>query len=401
VQKNISAVKGFKVWGAHIGIKSKRRDLALIVSQTPASAAGVFTQNKIIAAPVLVTKKHIKDGKAQAIVVTSGNANACTGEAGLLAAEKMAKTLADELKIEPEDVIVSSTGVIGEPYPIDKVVNGIKKNVQNLSSRQIAGAMAANAIITTDTFQKDAYLSFRLGKTKINLAGIAKGAGMIHPNMATMLAFITCDANIEPSLLDHALRCAVNKSFNMISVDGDTSTNDMVVILSNGHAGNKRIVEKDKNYRIFANKLKVLCRVLAKAIISDGEGATKFVEYKVKNAKNAKDAKQIVRTISNSNLVRTALFGRDPNWGRIIAAVGRAGVEIEPDNIDIYIGSRKIIKVAESGNFVEFNKKQLKLMLKSSRINVIVDLNDGDAQAVGWGTDFSYDYVRINAEYTT
>jgi glutamate N-acetyltransferase/amino-acid N-acetyltransferase len=373
----------------------------LIVSQTPASAAGVFTQNQIVAAPIIISKKHIENGIAQAIVATSGNANACTGEEGLKAAEAMANIMADELEILNENVIVASTGIIGETYPIDKVVKGIKKNIRNLSNRQIAGAMAANAIMTTDTFQKDAYITFRLGKSKINLAGIAKGAGMIHPNMATMLAFFACDADIEPELLNQALRCAVAKSFNMISVDGDTSTNDMVVILSNGQAGNKRIVDKDENYRKFKNKLKILCRVLAKAIISDGEGATKFIEYRVKNSKTVRDAKRIVRTISNSNLVKTALFGRDPNWGRIIAAVGCAGVDINPYNIDIYIGSRKIVKVAESGNFIDFNKKQLKLMLKSSRIKIIVDLNDGDAQAVGWGCDLSYNYIRINSEYTT
>jgi glutamate N-acetyltransferase/amino-acid N-acetyltransferase len=401
MRKNLTNVRGFRVWGAHIGIKSKRRDLALIVSQEPASAAGVFTKNKVIAAPVKVTKDNIRDGTAQAIVITSGNANACTGKKGLYAAETVAATLSNELKIPKESVLVSATGVIGEPYPIDKVIKGIKKHVRNLSKRNIAGTMTANAIMTTDTFQKETYLSFRLGKTKVNMAGIAKGAGMIHPDMATMLAFIVCDAEIDPSLLQESLNCAVDKTFNMISIDGDTSTNDMVLVLSNGLAGNKRIKEKNQDYKKFSYNLKLLCRILAKSIVSDGEGATKFIEYKVVNAASQRDAIKIVRTISNSNLIRTALFGRDPNWGRIIAAVGRAGVDVDPDKIDISIGSKRLILVAKDGGVVEFNKRQLKQMLKSSRLKVQVDLNGGQASAMGWGTDLSYEYIRINAEYTT
>jgi glutamate N-acetyltransferase/amino-acid N-acetyltransferase len=361
----------------------------------------VFTKNKVIAAPVKVTKDHIQDGTAQAIVITSGNANACTGKKGLYAAETVAATLSNELNIQKESVLVSATGIIGEPYPIDKVIKGIKKHVRNLSKRNIAGTMTANAIMTTDTFQKETYISFRLGKTIVNMAGIAKGAGMIHPDMATMLAFIVCDAEIEPGLLQESLNCAVDKTFNMISIDGDTSTNDMVLVLSNGLAGNKRIKEKNQDYQKFSYNLKLLCRILAKSIVSDGEGATKFIEYKVINAASQRDAIKIVRTISNSNLIRTALFGRDPNWGRIIAAVGRAGVEVNPDMIDISLGSKKMVLVAQDGCVVEFNRRQLKQMLKSSRIRVLVDLKDGHASAIGWGTDLSYEYIRINAEYTT
>lgn len=402
MQRNITDVNGIKVRGCHIGIKSKRRDLALIVSDVPASAAAVYTQNKVQAHPIKLTKKHLKNGKAQAIVVTSGNANACNGPKGMEGARKSAEVLAEKLNIAVDDVIVAATGVIGEPFPTEKVVDGIKNNVSVLSDRKIAGDMAANAIMTTDTFQKEGYLSFLLGKSKVNMAGIAKGSGMIHPNMATMLCFIVCDADIEPYLLQEALSESVKRTFNMITVDGDTSTNDMVSVLSNGLAENDRITKKDKDYEKFQSKLEQLCSHLAKAIVSDGEGATKFIEYKVINARSEKEARQVAKTIANSNLVRTALFGRDPNWGRIIAAVGRSGVAIDTDRIDIHLGSsKKKMKVAENGNGLDFNRKRVKLMLKSSQLRVLVNLNQGDAEATAWGCDFSYEYVRINAEYHT
>jgi len=402
MQKNITDVRGFKVRGCHIGIKSKRRDLALIFSEVPASAAAVYTQNKVQAHPIILTKRHLKNGRAQAIIVTSGNANACNGPEGMEGAEKCAETLANELNIPVNDVIVAATGVIGEPFPTDKVLEGIKNNVSVLSDRKIAGDMAANAIMTTDTFQKQGFLSFKIGNKKVNMAGIAKGSGMIHPNMATMLGFIISDVNIEPNLLQEALSESVKRTFNMISVDGDASTNDMVSVLCNGLSENKRITKKDKDYEIFKNKLEDLCRHLAKAIISDGEGATKFIEYKVVGAKSEEEAMKVARTISNSNLVRTALYGRDPNWGRIIAAAGRSGVDIDPKKIDIYLGSsKKTMKVAENGGKVEFNRKRLKLRLKSSQIRVKVDLNQGEHEATAWGCDFSYEYIRINAEYHT
>lgn len=402
MQKNITDVTGFKVRGCHIGIKSKRRDLALIVSDVPASAAAVYTQNKIQAHPIRLTKRNLNNGIAQAIVVTSGNANACNGIKGMQGAEKVAIALANELDISVNDVIVAATGVIGEPFPTDKVVKGIQKNVSVLSDRKIAGDMAANAIMTTDTFQKEGYLTFKLGKTKVNLAGIAKGSGMIHPNMATMLSFIVSDVNIDPLLLQEALSESVKRTFNMITVDGDTSTNDMVTVLANGLAENERITEKNKAYELFQKKLEELLKHLAKAIVSDGEGATKFIEYNVLNAKTEDEARKVAKTIANSNLVRTAMFGRDPNWGRIIAAVGRSGVPINPDKIDIYLGSSKRqTKVAENGNRVDFDRRRVKLMLKSSQLQVIVDLHQGDEKATAWGCDFSYEYVRINAEYHT
>ncbi len=402
MQNNITDVTGFKVRGCHIGIKSKRRDLALIFSEVPASAAAVYTQNKVQAHPIKLTKKHLENKTAQAIIVTSGNANACNGPKGMQGAKKSAIVLANELDISVDDVIVAATGVIGEPFPTDKVVKGIRKNVSVLSDRKIAGDMAANAIMTTDTFQKEGFISFKLGKKTVNMAGIAKGSGMIHPNMATMLCFIVSDVNIDADLLQEALSESVKRTFNMITVDGDTSTNDMVSVMANGLAENKRITEKNKEFELFQRKLEDLLRHLAKAIVSDGEGATKFIEYNITNARSEEDARKVAKTIANSNLVRTALFGRDPNWGRIIAAVGRSGVDIDPDKIDIYLGSsKKMMKVAENGNRLDFDRKRIKLMLKSSQLRVLVKLNQGEKEATAWGCDFSYEYVRINAKYHT
>jgi len=400
---NITHVRGFTCWGAHMGIKSKRRDIALIYSEVPASAAAVFTRNVVCAEPIKLSREHIKDGLAQAFVINSGNANACTGEEGWKGAVAMAETTAEELKIEKEKVIVASTGLIGEPFPTEKVLKGIKECVNKLSSREMAGSLTANAILTTDTFAKEGFTSFTVDGIQINMGGIAKGSGMIHPNMGTMLAFILCDIAIKPKLLDEALRKAVDKSFNMITVDGDTSTNDMVAVMCNGKAGNKEITKKDANYDLFLSHLEKLCTHLAKLIISDGEGSTKLVEYRTKGAKTEEDARQIVRTVSNSNLVKTAIFGSDPNWGRIIAAAGRSGVNFDPDNVDLWIGTElnKMIPVLKKGQPVADVREKLKKTMTSSTIIILIDINQGENEAVGWGSDFSYEYVRINAEYTT
>lgn len=401
MNKNITDVLGFRARGAHIGIKSKRRDLALIVSNVRASAAAVYTKNLVKAEPLKISMDNLKDGYAQAVIVTSGNANACTGSQGREGALAAVRELSMLTKIPKEDVIIASTGVIGEPYPTQTVVEGIRKNVPHLSRRRINGTMAANAIMTTDTFQKEAYISFKIGNKKVSIAGIAKGSGMIHPDMATMLCFIVSDIAIDTGMLQCALSECNEDSFNMISVDGDTSTNDMVMTMANGLAFNNRITEKADDYRKFRKYLMHICRYLAKSIVSDGEGATKFIQYKVVNSPDKEKARKIVRTIATSNLVQTALFGRDPNWGRVIAAVGRAGVELDPANVDVYIGSKKPIMVCESGVHTDFYRKQLKQMMRSNLINIVIDLNNGDRSATGWGTDMSYDYIRINAEYTT
>lgn len=400
---NITHVRGFTCWGAHMGIKSKRRDIALIYSEVPASAAAVFTRNVVCAEPIKLSRQHIKNGKAQAFVINSGNANACTGRDGWNGAVAMAETTAKELDIDKESVIVASTGLIGEPFPTEKVLSGIKECVTKLSKREMAGSLTANAILTTDTFAKEGFTSFSIDGVQINMGGIAKGSGMIHPNMGTMLGFIVCDIAITPQLLDEALRTAVDKSFNMITVDGDTSTNDMVSIMCNGAAGNDEITKKDANYDLFLANLEKLCTHLAKLIISDGEGSTKLIEYRTKGADSEENARKVVRTVSNSNLVKTAIFGSDPNWGRIIAAAGRADVNFDPEQVDLFIGTElnKMVPVLEKGQPVDGVRSSLKKVMTSSNIIILIDLHNGDAEAVGWGSDFSYEYVRINAEYTT
>ena len=401
--KNITHVRGFKCWGAHMGIKSKRRDLALIYSGTPASAAALFTRNVVCAEPVKLSCEHIKGGVIQSVVINSGNANACTGKAGWKGAVAMAEETAKCLGVKKENVLVASTGLIGEPFPTEKVLEGIRESAKKLSDREIAGTLTANAILTTDTFAKEGFTSFEIDGTEINMAGIAKGSGMIHPNMGTMLAFIFCDIAITPKLLDEALREVVNKTFNMITVDGDTSTNDMAAIMCNGKAGNKEITKKDKNYQTFVSNLHDLCKHLAKLIISDGEGSTKLAEYSVTGAKTDEDARKIVRTVSDSNLVKTAVFGSDPNWGRVLAAAGRAGVTFDPDKVDLYIGSdpNKGVQILKKGQPLDKAREALKSVMKSSTISIQINLNDGDGEATGWGSDLSYEYVRINAEYTT
>lgn len=400
--KNISSVKGIKIWGSHVGIKSKRRDLAIIYSEKQANAAAVFTKNLVAAEPVKVSRENIKDGKAQAFVINAGNANACTGKQGYEGALAMMKSASENLNIKPEDVIIASTGIIGEKFPTKKVVDGIKEAVPHLTSRQVAGSLAANAILTTDTFAKEGFIDFELQGKEINIGGIAKGSGMIHPNMGTMLGFIVSDVAISSEMLDKALKDVVEKTFNMINVDGDTSTNDMVGIMCNGEAGNKEITTADNDYEKFKEKLEDLCMHLAKLIVSDGEGSTKFIEYEVVNAKTEKEARQIVKTISDSKLVQTAMFGKDPNWGRILAAAGRSGVKFNPDKVDLYIGTFKNkLQILEEGQPVSHNRSSLKKQMRDSHLKVLLDLNYGNRSAKGWGTDISYEYVRINAEYTT
>lgn len=394
-------VQGFKSWGAHIGIKSKRRDLAVIFSETEANAAAVFTNNLVAAEPVKLSRKNIQNGKARAFIVNAGNANACTGEQGRKGAEAMMNVAAKELEIEPNEVLVASTGIIGEPFPTQKVVEGIKNTIPNLTKRDLAGSLVANAILTTDTFPKEGFLSFKVDGKQIGLGGVAKGSGMIHPNMGTMLAFIISDIAISSEMLEKALKECVDDTFNMINVDGDTSTNDMVGIICNGVAGNREIVEEDDDYEVFKSNLKQICLHFAKLIVSDGEGATKNIEYEVVGAPSDADAKKVARTISDSKLVQTAMFGEDPNWGRIIAAAGRSGVDLNPDNIDLFFGFTNRINILKNSQPVEYNRKSLKKHMKNTHIKVLVDLNQGDGKALAWGTDISYEYVRINAEYSS
>ncbi|MCH8567395.1 MAG: bifunctional ornithine acetyltransferase/N-acetylglutamate synthase [Balneolales bacterium] len=399
--ENITDVRGFTYWGAHTGVKSKRRDLGLILSDKPASAAAVFTRNVIVAEPIKISREHIKNGIIRAVVVNSGNANACTGQQGYIGAQAMVAAASKEFGIPREQVLIASTGVIGRNFPTEKVVAGIKENAVKLTNRKVAGSLLASAILTTDTFPKEGFVSFELSGKKINMGAVAKGSGMIHPNMGTMLAFIMCDAAISPALLDKALKKVTDDTFNMITVDGDTSTNDMVCILSNGEADNKLINEEGEDFDTFTRYLGQLCQHLAKMIVSDGEGASKLIEYVVKGARSKEDARQVIRTISDSSLVKTAMFGRDPNWGRIVAAAGRAGVPFDPQKLDLFIGSGKQLKILENGQPLRVNLNDLKKLMKNTEIQIILDFKGGESQAVGWGCDLSYEYVRINAEYTT
>ena len=401
--KNITNVRGITCWGALTGVKSMRRDLAIIFSKVPASAAAVFTQNQVVAAPVTVSKKHIANGIAQAIVINAGNANAATGKQGMEGAEAMTQSLAEELKIDKELVLVASTGIIGVKFPTTEIVNGIKENTKNLTNRSNAGSFVANAILTTDTFAKEGFVEFEVDGREINMGGIAKGSGMIHPNMATMLAFIVTDIAIEPKLLKIMVKESVDKSFNMITVDGDTSTNDMVIVLANGLAQNDSIKSKrDKGYTIFKKHLEEMMVHLAQLIVSDGEGASKFIEYEIVNAPTEDYARTMIRKISDSALVKTAMFGRDPNWGRIISAAGNAGLPFDYEKIDLFIGSdKKTVKVLEQGIPLEFNPNFIKKLLRESHLKIVLDLHNGKAKSKGWGTDLTTDYVLFNSVYTT
>jgi len=401
--KNITNVRGITCWGAHTGVKSMRRDLAIIYSRVPASAAAVFTQNQVAAAPVILSRKNVANGKAQAIVINAGNANAATGKQGMEGAKAMTQALAEELSIAEDLVLVASTGIIGVEFPTKEIVEGIQENVKNLTNRSNAGSFVANAILTTDTFAKEGFVEFEVDDREINMGGIAKGSGMIHPNMATMLAFIVTDIAIEPKLLKAVLKETVDKSFNMITVDGDTSTNDMVVILANGLAQNEIIKSKrDKGYTIFKKHLEEMMIHLAQLIVSDGEGASKFIEYEIVNAPSEEYARTMIRKISDSSLVKAAMFGRDPNWGRIISAAGNAGLPFDYEKTDLYIGSEKRTeKVLEKGVPLDIDTNYVKKLLRESHLKIVLDLHNGKAKSKGWGTDLTTDYVLFNSVYTT
>lgn len=401
--KNITNVRGIKCWGAHTGVKSMKRDLAIIYSEVPASAAGTLTQNKVRAEPIKITEKNLKNNKAQVIICNAGNANACTGEQGREGAEAMVKTTAELLGIPEDDVIVASTGIIGLEFPTEDVVEGLKVNIPKLSDELKAGSFVANAILTTDTFAKEGFVEFKHEGETINLGGVAKGSGMIHPNMATMLAFIVTDFNIDEKLLQEAVSYCVDRSFNMITVDGDTSTNDMVAVMANGLAGNRKVESKDDpGYELFQSKLLEILTHLAKLIVSDGEGASKFIEYKVTKAKSEQIARTLIRAISDSTLVKTAMFGRDPNWGRIIAACGNAGVPFNYKKVNLFIGDQNhLVQVLDKGNPKEFDKGYMKKLLRESQIQVHLELNSGEEEGIGWGSDLTTDYVMFNSVYTT
>jgi glutamate N-acetyltransferase/amino-acid N-acetyltransferase len=363
----------------------------------PASVAAMFTTNTMAAAPVIVSKRAVQKGKAQAVIVNSGCANACTGEQGLVDAQAMVHMTASLLGVQDDEVLVASTGVIGVNLPMGKVAAGIKQAVAELSEN--GHSRAIQAIMTTDTFNKECSYEFMLEGVPVHIGGMAKGAGMIHPNMATMLAFITTDAAIAAPVLKQALQEATEVSFHMLSVDGDTSTNDMVAVLANGLAENKQVDSADsEGYKIFVAALKEVCIFLAKKIVQDGEGATKFLEINIHGAKNFADAKQAGMTITKSPLVKTAFFGEDPNWGRILCAVGYSGIGAEPETTSLAIGGITIVK---EGLGASYDEHTLRKVMAAKDIVIDVNLGQGDADATVWTCDFSYEYVKINGEYHT
>ncbi|GJL55430.1 MAG: arginine biosynthesis bifunctional protein ArgJ [Nitrospirales bacterium] len=392
----VTAPKGFKASGIHAGIKAAPiLDLALLVSDVEGPIAGVFTNNRIPAAPVILDRLHLKKPYGQAMIINSGNANACTGAQGLLDAEEMAILVAKRLDIPPTSVFVGSTGVIGPRLSMPAIRNGIPLLMQRL--RKSGHRDAARAIMTTDTTMKEIAVHTRIGKHLVSIGGMAKGSGMIHPDMATMLAYITTDAAIHPTVLQALLREAVDSSFNTISVDGETSTNDTVLCLANGMAGNPMLQAQTGNAKIFQLALNHVCQTLAMKICQDGEGATKIVEILVRGAKKDHDAKQIAKTLATSPLVKTALFGEDPNWGRFMVAIGRSGPAIQPKHIEIAFENVTMVK---NGQEVTPSKeRQVQRVMKKKSYTISIKVGKGKGSSKVWTTDFSYDYVKINASY--
>jgi len=393
--KNIASPKGFKATGIHCGLKHKKKDLALLFSEVPASVAGVFTTNAIKAAPLLITKDVVyQTGKMQAIIVNSGNANACTGKQGMADAYTMQKLTAEKLGIARNLVGVASTGVIGEMMKMDPVITGIQ---QLEPVDELEGAIGfSQSIMTTDTVTKDTAYKTMIDGQEVIIAGTAKGSGMIEPNMATMLGFITTDANIESKYLQSALKTITDITFNSITVDGDTSTNDMVIVMANGMAENNTLTPDHPDWENFVKTLHAVSQDLAKMIAKDGEGATKLIEVEVKGAISDVEARKIAKTVVGSPLVKTAIFGNDANWGRIIAAVGYSGATLDPFAITIHLGSTKVV---ENGEPVSFSEEDLIVYLKQPEVKIFVDIHQGAGHGLAWGCDLTYDYVQINASY--
>lgn len=394
-RKSLVSPKGFTATGIHCGIKHKKKDLAVVISDVPASVAGVFTTNAIQAAPLKVTKDVVYNTqKMQAIIVNSGNANACTGKQGELDALAMQRLAADQFDIDSNLIGVASTGVIGEPLPMAPIIHGVSKLQPN---DELTGALDfAQAIMTTDTVMKNTSYATTIDGKEIVIAGVAKGSGMIEPNMATMLGFITTDAKIESADLQAALSAITDKTFNSITVDGDTSTNDMVLVMANGLAENDTLTPAHPEWQTFLDALEMVSQDLAKLIAKDGEGATKLIEVSVKGATSDEEARKIAKTVVGSPLVKTAVFGCDANWGRIIAAVGYSGAAINPETITIRLGD---ILVVENSEPVKFSEDQAMNYLKQHEINIAVELNNGTGEGLAWGCDLTYDYVQINASY--
>lgn len=400
IEGGVCAAKGFTAAGVHCGIRKNKskRDLALIYSSVPASAAAVYTTNLVKGAPLVVTKQHLSDGKAQAIICNSGNANTCNAN-GVEIAEQMSALLAQVLPVQAEDVVVASTGVIGQPLDIAPIAAGIPMLVKELGDHSEA---AAEGIMTTDTKLKQLAVSFMAGGKECKLGGICKGSGMIHPNMATMLVFLTTDCAISPQMLQKALSTDVANTFNMVSVDGDTSTNDMVTILANGLAGNAEITCEGEDFTDFMQALNTVTVHLCRCIAGDGEGATKLLECKVSGAQTEQIAKTVAKSVICSSLTKAAMFGADANWGRVLCAIGYSGASVDVQKIDVQFASKAgTILVCQNGAGVGFSEEQAKKILLEQEIEILIDLKSGGFSSTAWGCDLTYDYVKINGDYRT
>lgn len=400
INGGVCAATGFTAAGVHCGIRKNKlkKDLALIYSQTPAAAAAVYTTNLVKGAPLTVTKAHLANGVAQAVICNSGNANTCNAN-GVQIAEQMSQLTANALNILPQDVIVASTGVIGQPLNIAPIEQGIPALVNGLGSNS---TQAAEGIMTTDTKVKQVAVQFSVGGVTCKLGGIAKGSGMIHPNLATMLVFITTDCSISSEMLQKALSTDVAETFNMVSIDGDTSTNDMVAVLANGMAKNKTITKPGEDYAAFMQALNTVTVHLCRLIAADGEGATKLLECKVCGAKTKQTAKAVAKSVVCSALTKAAMFGADANWGRVLCAIGYSGEPVDVTKIKVAFASQKgEITVCQNGAGVDFSEEKAKQILLQNEVEILVDLNSGSAEATAWGCDLTYDYVKINGDYRT
>ena len=393
--------KGYKGAGLHIGIKKRNKDFALIVSDVEAKAVGTFTTNMVKAAPVLWDKEVVEsEWEAQAIVVNSGIANACTGKLGYEYCRETAGAAADALEISPQSVLICSTGVIGMQLPMEKMTEGVRMLAKAIKPGEEAGTDAAKAIMTTDTRNKQVAVKVTIGGKEVTIGGMCKGSGMIHPNMCTMLAFVTTDVNISKKLLQEALSADVQDTFNMVSVDGDTSTNDTLLVLANGQAGNHEITEKGADYDTFVEALHYVNETLAKKIAGDGEGATALFEVKVIHADNKEDAKTLAKSVITSSLTKAALFGHDANWGRILCALGYSGAKFDPEAIELYLeSSAGKILIFKDGMAADYSEEEATRILSCSEVTALVDMKMGEAEATAWGCDLTYDYVKINADY--
>lgn len=402
ISGGVTAAKGFCAASTAAGIKYKdRKDMALIFSKTPCKAAGTFTTNIVKAAPVKWDQKIVAESAcAHAVVVNAGIANACTGQEGMDYCSQTADHAAELLKIPADSVLVASTGVIGMQLPMERIKDGVSAMVPELSDANEAGHQASLAIMTTDTHEKEVAVEIELGGKTVTIGGMCKGSGMIHPNMCTMLSFVTTDAAITKELLQEALSENVKDTYNMISVDGDTSTNDTCLLLANGEAGNAEISEKNEDYRKFAEALNFVNTTLAKQMAGDGEGATALFEVKVIHAKDKEQAKVLSKSVITSNLTKAAIYGHDANWGRILCAMGYSGAVFDPEKVDLYFSSKNgEIKIIEDGVALDYSEEEATKILSAEAVTATADIKMGDASATAWGCDLTYDYVKINADY--